>query len=113
MLQRSWKQEKYIKTYIHYQEFPLADESKNPHQQKQLAWNRLKTEARNKDAHEATKIILFINENLVSIRKINSRVDDKLEKIDIELNQTALDANLRQTTIMTLIDYVRFHICGV
>jgi len=83
------------------QDFLLLGESKKP---QQSVWNRVQTEARNKDASNSTKALLLLNKNLVAMHKSNRRVEEKLEKIDVKLNQTALNTELHQTTVVKLMN---------
>ncbi|CAF1676583.1 unnamed protein product [Rotaria magnacalcarata] len=84
------------------QDFPPLGESKKP---RQAIWNHVQTEVRTEDSL-CSKILLLINENLVAMHNSNIRIEEKLEKLDIKLNQTALDTELHQTTIIKLIEYV-------
>jgi len=44
------------------------------------------------------------------MREGNKRVEEKLEKIDSKLNQTTLDTELHQMTVVNLIEHVRLFI---
>ncbi|CAM4847465.1 unnamed protein product, partial [Rotaria magnacalcarata] len=84
------------------QDFPLLEKSKKPCQ---IIWNHVQTEVRTDDSLDS-KTLLLINENLVAMRDSNSRIEEKLGKIDIKLNQTTLDTELHQTSIVKLIEHV-------
>jgi hypothetical protein len=56
------------------------------------------------DSTETVKSLLLINEKLVVMTESNKRIEDTLEKIDTKLNQTALDANLHQATLIKILD---------
>ncbi|CAF2087535.1 unnamed protein product [Rotaria magnacalcarata] len=43
---------------------------------------------------------------MVAMHNSNIRIEEKLEKLDTKLNQTALDTELHQTTIIKLIEHV-------
>jgi hypothetical protein len=86
------------------QDFPPLGESKKS---QQLPWNRVQTEKCNNDALDSKKALFLINENLVKTRESNKIVEGRLEKIDYKLNQTVLDTELHQTTVVNLIEYVR------
>ncbi len=85
------------------QDFPPLNESKKL---QQSPWNRVPTDACNNDTLDSTKALLLINENLVEMRKSNKKVERKLEKIYSKINQTALETELHQTTVIKLIEYV-------
>jgi hypothetical protein len=53
---------------------------------------------------DSTKALLLINENLVEMRENNKRVEGKFDKIELKLNQTPLNTELNQTTVVKLID---------
>ena len=89
------------------QEFPSLNGDNKFQQQQQNAWNRMQTEARRNDEQDVTKVLAVINENLVAMRESNIRVEAKLERIDLKVNQAALDAELHQTTIDNLIEIVQ------
>ncbi|CAF2139351.1 unnamed protein product [Rotaria magnacalcarata] len=84
------------------QDFPPLGESEKP---RQAIWNHVQTEVRTEDSL-CSKTLLLINENLVAMHNSNIRIEEKLEKLDIKLNQTALDTELHQTTIIKLIEHV-------
>ncbi|CAF4899867.1 unnamed protein product [Rotaria socialis] len=84
------------------QDFPPLGESKKP---RQAIWNHIQTEVRIDDSL-GSKALLLINEDLVAMRDSNRRIEEKLGKIDIKLNQTALDTELHQTSIVKLIEHV-------
>jgi len=86
------------------QEFPPLGESKKP---QQSPWNRVQTETCNNDALDSTKALFLINENLVEMRESNKRVEGKREKIELKLNQTALDTEFHQTTVVKLIEHAK------
>ncbi|CAF5011140.1 unnamed protein product, partial [Rotaria magnacalcarata] len=83
------------------QDFPPLGESEKP---RQAIWNHVQTEVRTEDS--LCSKTLLINENLVAMHNSNIRIEEKLEKLDIKLNQTALDTELHQTTIIKLIEHV-------
>jgi hypothetical protein len=86
------------------QDFPPLDDSKKL----QYSYrNHIHKETRTDDTLDSTKALLLINQNLVEMRKNNSRIEGKLERIDSKLNQTALDTELHQITIAELIEHVR------
>ncbi|CAF4287990.1 unnamed protein product, partial [Rotaria magnacalcarata] len=85
------------------QDFPPLEVSKKP---RQSTWNHVQTDGCT-DESLGSKAILLINENLVAMRDSNRRIEEKLEKIDIKLNQTALHTEIQQTTMVKLIDQVR------
>ena len=87
------------------QEFPLMNEQNKP-QQQHFTWNHTQPETRNNDTSNVTQVLAVINENLVAMRESNKRVEEKLEKIDVKVNQTALDTELHQTTLDKLIDNI-------
>ncbi|CAF1259937.1 unnamed protein product, partial [Rotaria magnacalcarata] len=74
------------------QDFPPLGESEKP---RQAIWNHVQTEVRTEDSL-CSKTLLLINENLVAMHNSNIRIEEKLEKLDIKLNQTALDTELHQ-----------------
>ncbi|CAF1384518.1 unnamed protein product [Rotaria sordida] len=90
---------------VNNQEFPPMNEHNKS--QQQPAWNHTRTETRNNDTSNVTQVLAVINENLVAMRESNMRVEEKLEKIDVKVNQTALDAELHQTTLDKLIDNIQ------
>jgi hypothetical protein len=92
------------------EDFPSLGESKRP---QQSAWNRVQSETRNEVTPDSTKLLLLINENLTEMRESNRRVEEKLEKINIQVNQTALDAELHQTTVDKLMETIRLLIHNV
>lgn len=67
-------------------------------------WNQVQRESRNDETPDSTKLLLLINENIVEMRESNKRVEEKLEKINIQVNQTALDTELHQTIVSKLIE---------
>lgn len=83
------------------EEWPhLGEPKKHQH----IAWNHVQTENHNEGTPDTTKVLLLINENLTAMRESNKRVEEKLEKMNIQLNQTALDAELHQGTLNKLIE---------
>ena len=70
-------------------------------------WNREQTETGINIAPDATKVLLRINENLIEMRESNRRVEEKLEKLSTQVNQTALDAELHQKTLNKMIENVQ------
>jgi hypothetical protein len=80
-------------------EFPPLQETTRPSRQ---AWDRNPT--KEVDSTETVKSLLLINEKLVVVIESNKRIEDTLEKIDTKLNQTALDANLHQATLIKILD---------
>ncbi|CAF2791802.1 unnamed protein product [Rotaria sp. Silwood2] len=85
------------------EDFLLLGELKKP---RQATWNHVQTEVRTDDSL-GSKALLLINEHLVAMSESNRRIEEKLEKIEIKLNQTALYTELHQTTIVELIEHVR------
>ena len=75
------------------------NEHNKPQQQQQFPWNHTQIETWNNDTSNITQVLAVINENLVTMRESNMRVEEKLEKIDVKVKQTALDAELRQTSL--------------
>ncbi|CAF0886186.1 unnamed protein product [Rotaria sp. Silwood1] len=92
---------------VNYQVFPPMNEHNKPQQQQQFAWNHTRTETLNNETSNVTQVLAVINENLVVMRESNMRVEEKLDKIDVKVNQAALDAELHQTTLDKLIDYIQ------
>ncbi|CAF1211665.1 unnamed protein product [Rotaria sp. Silwood1] len=82
----------------------LNGKSKKP---QQSVWNGVQTETGHDITPDSTKALLLINENLVEMRESNRRVEEKLEKINTQVNQTALDAELHQSTMNKLIENVQ------
>jgi hypothetical protein len=80
-------------------EFPPLQETGR---QSRQAWDRNST--KEVDSAETVKSLLLINEKLVVMTESNKRIEDKLEKIVTKLNQTALDANLHQAALVTILD---------
>ena len=83
------------------EEFPSLGE---PKKHLQMAWNHAQTETRNEGTPDSTKLLLLINENIMEMRESNKRVEGKLDKINIQVNQTALDTELHQRTVDKLIE---------
>ncbi|CAF4761696.1 unnamed protein product, partial [Rotaria sp. Silwood2] len=86
------------------EDFPSIGKSKKP---QQSVWNGVQTETGHDITPDSTKALLLINENLVEMRESNRRVEEKLEKINTQVNQTALDAELHQSTMNKLIENVQ------
>ncbi|CAF1399049.1 unnamed protein product [Rotaria sp. Silwood1] len=86
------------------EDFPSIRKSKKP---QQSVWNGVQTETGHDITPDSTKALLLINENLVEMRESNRRVEEKLEKINTQVNQTALDAELHQSTMNKLIENVQ------
>ena len=84
--------------------FPPLGKSKQP---QHSAWNNVQTGTHNDTALDSTKLLLRINENMIEMRESNRRVEEKLDKIESKVNQTALDAELHQTTLVSLIGNVQ------
>jgi hypothetical protein len=89
------------------EEFSPVNELVKPQRKQQFAWNRTQIETRNNEASNVTQVLEIINENLVAVRESNRRVEERLEKIDVRVNQTALDAELHQVTLDKMIENVQ------
>ncbi|CAF3040567.1 unnamed protein product [Rotaria sp. Silwood2] len=92
------------------EDFPSIGKSKKP---QQSVWNDVQTETGHDITPTLTKALLLMNENLVEMRESNRRVEEKLEKINTQVNQTALDAELHQSTMNKLIENVQSPIQNV
>ena len=91
------------------QDFPPINENNksSPQEQQQRAWNRTTIDNIMSNEANTAKLLTVINESLVAMRESSNRVEAKLEQMDQKGNQTALDIELHQTTIVNLIENVQ------
>jgi hypothetical protein len=55
------------------------------------------------ESEDSMKILLSINKNLLEMKENTHRIDEKLDRINEKVNQTALDTELHQETLVKLL----------
>ncbi|CAF4396211.1 unnamed protein product [Rotaria magnacalcarata] len=54
-------------------------------------------------SEDVTKMLVSMNQNILDMKENTHRIDEKLDRINEKVNQTALDTELHQETLMKLL----------
>ncbi|CAF4957288.1 unnamed protein product, partial [Rotaria socialis] len=50
-------------------------------------------------SEDVTKMLISVNQNILDMKEYTHRIDEKLDRINDKVNQTALDTELHQATL--------------
>ncbi|CAF2106826.1 unnamed protein product [Rotaria magnacalcarata] len=84
-------------------EFPLLPQCMSGAAPWKLASAQQATTTNMNGSEDVTKMFVLMNQNILDMKENTHRIDEKLDRINEKVNQTALDTELHQETLMKLL----------